>query len=85
MIRCSPRLIVAGGFLALISMQAGAAACANGVYNAGCVNRNGAVAVQKSDPPVNKPKTYAHLPSKVSCCRAGGVWLNGAVPARPPN
>jgi len=80
MIRYNLGPIIAGWFLALIAMQAGAATCANGVYNAGCVNRNGAIAVQKSDPPVSDPPVHARpkygdtpstVPGVNSVCSAG--------------
>ena len=81
-------LIVAGGFLVLTSLQAGAATCANGVYNAGCVGPNGAVGVHKSAPPVYRPPTYAHPPSTVTCVngvyRAGCAGPNGAAVAHKP-
>jgi hypothetical protein len=38
-------LLVAGGFIALTTMQANALVCARGVYRAGCVGAGGAVVV----------------------------------------
>ena len=56
-----------------------AAACANGVYRAGCVGPNGAAVVHKA------PRTKPHT---VSCAngvyRAGCVGPNGAAVVRKP-
>jgi len=56
-----------------------AAACANGVYRAGCVGPNGAAVVRKPVKPVKPP---------VSCAkgvyRAGCVGPNGAAVVRRP-
>ena len=38
-------LLLAGGFIALSTMDASAVVCARGVYRAGCVATGGAVAV----------------------------------------
>jgi hypothetical protein len=73
-------LVVALGTFA-VAQQSHAAACANGVYRAGCVGPNGAAVVRK---PV--PATRAK--PKVSCAngvyRAGCVGPNGAVVAPKP-
>ena len=73
-------VIVAVGTLAL-AQQSHAAACANGVYRAGCVGPNGAAVVRKPIP-ANRAK-----PS-VSCAngvyRAGCVGPNGAAVVRKP-
>jgi hypothetical protein len=61
---------------------AGAAACANGVYRAGCVGPNGAVGVNKSTGSVHGG-TAAPYASGTKCAngvyRAGCVGPNGAV------
>ena len=63
------------GVLAL-GQESHAAACANGVYRAGCAGPNGAAVVKK------KP------PASVSCAkgayRAGCVGPNGAAVVRRP-
>jgi hypothetical protein len=70
--------IVALGVLGF-TQQGHAAACANGVYRAGCVGPNGAAVVRK---PVNRAK------SPVTCAngvyRAGCVGPNGAAVVRKP-
>jgi hypothetical protein len=38
-------LLLAGSFIALSTMEAGAVVCARGVYRAGCAGPNGAVVV----------------------------------------
>ena len=38
-------LLLAGSFIALNTMEAGAVVCARGVYRAGCAGPNGAVVV----------------------------------------
>jgi hypothetical protein len=53
-----------------------AAACANGVYRAGCTGPNGTAVVRKA-PPVRKPVTCAN-----GVYRAGCVGPNGAVGVR---
>jgi hypothetical protein len=45
-------LLLAGSFVALSPMQAGAVVCARGVHRAGCVGAGGAVAVGR---PVARP------------------------------
>jgi hypothetical protein len=40
-------LLLAGGFVALSTMEASAVVCARGVYRAGCVARGGAVVVRR--------------------------------------
>jgi hypothetical protein len=69
---------VAFGLLALMPSDASAAACANGVYRAGCVGPNGAAVVNKA--PYHRP------PAKVSCVngvyRAGCAGPNGAAVVR---
>ena len=70
--------MVALGTLA-IAQPTHAAACANGVYRAGCVGPNGAAVVHKA------PRTKPH---SVSCAngiyRAGCVGPNGAAVVRKP-
>jgi hypothetical protein len=70
-------VMVALGTLAL-AYESHAAACANGVYRAGCVGPNGAAVVHKSTP--TKPA--------VSCAkgvyRAGCAGPNGAAVVRKP-
>jgi len=72
-------VMIAAGTLALAT-QSHAAACANGVYRAGCVGPNGAAVVRKP------PATRAKPP--VSCAngvyRAGCVGPNGAAVVRKP-
>lgn len=61
--------------------QSHAAACANGVYRAGCVGPNGAAVVRKPAP------VYRARPA-VTCAngvyRAGCVGPNGAAVVRKP-
>jgi hypothetical protein len=68
-------VMVAIGVLAF-GQRSHAAACANGVYRAGCAGPNGAAVVKK------KP------PASVSCAkgayRAGCVGPNGAAVVRRP-
>jgi hypothetical protein len=45
-------LLLAGGFIALSTVEASAVVCARGVYRAGCVGPRGAVAVRR---PVARP------------------------------
>ena len=40
-------LLLAGGFIALSTMEASAVVCARGVYRAGCVAGGGAVVVRR--------------------------------------
>jgi hypothetical protein len=69
-------VMVAIGVFAFGQQQSHAAACANGVYRAGCAGPNGAAVVKK------KP------PASVSCAkgayRAGCVGPNGAAAVRRP-
>lgn len=62
------------GFIAVVPSSAWAAACANGVYRAGCAGPNGAVVVKKAPPP------------QVTCAkgvyREGCAGPNGAVVRR---
>jgi hypothetical protein len=64
-----------------LAQQSHAAACANGVYRAGCIGPNGAAVVRKPAP------VYRAKPS-VSCAngvyRAGCVGPNGAAVVRKP-
>lgn len=64
-----------------VAQQSHAAACANGVYRAGCVGPNGAAVVRKPAP------VYRAKPT-VSCAngvyRAGCVGPNGAAVVRKP-
>jgi len=68
--------VAAVGISALTPLEASAAACAAGVYRAGCVGPNGAVAVKKPPPP----------PARVVCgkgvYRAGCAGPNGAAVVR---
>jgi hypothetical protein len=78
------------GFLAFMPPAANAAACANGVYNAGCVGPNGAAVVHK--PVYGRPPAYSHPPSyyrppgRVTCVngvyRAGCAGPHGAAVVR---
>lgn len=71
-------VMVALGTFAL-AQQSHAAACANGVYRAGCVGPNGAAVVRRKPP---------RAKSSVSCAngvyRAGCVGPNGAAVVRKP-
>jgi hypothetical protein len=49
-------LLLAGGFIALSTMEASAVVCARGVHRAGCVGARGAVAVGR---PVARPVVVA--------------------------
>ncbi len=64
--------------MVLIPADSWAAACAAGVYRAGCVGPNGAVAVRKPAP--------VYHPAPVTCAkgvyRAGCVGPNGAAIVR---
>jgi hypothetical protein len=51
-------LLLAGGLIALSTMEASAVVCARGVYHAGCVGARGAVAVRR--PVVVAPRRYVH-------------------------
>jgi hypothetical protein len=66
--------------LLLISAQASAVVCADGIVRAGCAGPNGAVVVRKAPPPV-----VVHPPA-VKCAagvyRAGCVGPNGAAVIR---
>lgn len=86
MIRPLLPAIAAAGFLAAMPLQAFAATCVNGAYNAGCAGPNGAVAVHKapySPAPYYHPPVYAHPPSAVTCVNgvyhAGCAGPNGAA------
>ena len=68
-------VMLAGGMLAFAT-QSHAAACANGVYRAGCVGPNGAAVVRK---PVKPAVSCAKGPY-----RAGCVGPNGAAVVRRP-
>ena len=59
-----------------LTLRVEAAACANGVYRAGCTGPNGTAVVRKA-PPVRKPVTCAN-----GVYRAGCVGPNGAVGVR---
>jgi len=71
-------VMVALGTLAL-AHQSHAAACANGVYRAGCVGPNGAAVVRK-------PAPAYHAKPAVTCAkgvyRAGCAGPNGAAVVR---
>lgn len=62
------------GMMAVMPLDASAAACVKGVYRAGCAGPNGAVVVRKPPPP------------KVTCVngvyRAGCAGPNGAAVIR---
>jgi hypothetical protein len=49
-------LLLAGGFIALSTMEASAVVCARGVYRAGCAGAGGAVVVRR---PVVRPVVVA--------------------------
>jgi hypothetical protein len=51
-------LLLAGGLIALSTMEASAVVCARGVYHAGCVGARGAVAVGR--PVVVAPRRHVH-------------------------
>ena len=76
-----PLAVVSLGFCACVMLAAPrpaeAAACANGVYRAGCVGPNGAAVVHKPPPP---------RPHTVTCAngvyRAGCAGPNGAAVIR---
>ena len=76
-----------------LPLQAGAATCANGAYNAGCVGPNGGVIVRKAPPPLYAhPRVYGGAPiyaaprGRVTCVngvyRAGCAGPNGAAVVR---
>jgi hypothetical protein len=64
-----------------LAQQSHAAACANGVYRAGCVGPNGAAVVRK-------PAPVYHPKRPVTCAngvyRAGCVGPHGAAVVRKP-
>jgi hypothetical protein len=72
--------VLLGAIIALgttvVTQQGHAAACANGVYRAGCVGPNGAAVVRKHPKP---PVTCAN-----GVYRAGCVGPNGAAVVRKP-
>ena len=65
---------------ALFPMNAGAAMCANGAYNAGCVGPNGGVIVRKAPPVYARPPVYGHAPVYVAP-RGGATCVNGVYRA----
>ena len=73
-------VMLAAGMFAFAT-QSHAAACANGVYRAGCVGPNGAAVVRK-------PAPVYHAKPPVACAngvhRAGCVGPNGATVVRKP-
>ena len=73
-------IILLGLGLAAQASEATAAACAAGVYRAGCVGPNGAVVT-------NRPAAHPYRSAPVTCAagayRAGCVGPNGAVVSRP--
>ena len=69
-------VIIALGTLAL-AQHGHAAACANGVYRAGCVGPNGAAVVRKPVTRAKPPVTCAN-----GVYRAGCVGPNGAAVVR---
>jgi len=71
-------VIITAGALALAT-QSHAAACANGVYRAGCVGPNGAAVVRK---PAYRAKPAVSCANGVN--RAGCVGPNGAAVVRKP-
>lgn len=78
-------LCVAGLSCVSISNHASAAACANGVYRAGCAGPNGAAVVRK--PYVAPPPARYYPPAGRTTCasgpyRAGCAGPNGAVIVR---
>ncbi len=64
-------------FTVAMPRPADAAACANGVYRAGCVGPNGAAVVHKAPPPPPRTVTCAN-----GVYRAGCVGPNGAAVMR---
>jgi hypothetical protein len=72
-------IVVAFGVFALVP-ESHAAACANGVYRAGCVGPNGAAVVRK---PV-KAKPHSSVSCANGVYRAGCVGPNGAAVVRKP-
>jgi hypothetical protein len=75
-------IVALGTFM--LAQPSHAAACANGVYRAGCVGPNGAVGVRKSYPHhygygYHRPVNCAHGPY-----RAGCVGPHGAAVVRRP-
>ena len=77
--RLAPAVMVAAGILAL-PQHSHAAACANGVYRAGCVGPNGAAVVRKH--PVHRARPPVACANGVY--RAGCVGPNGAAVVRKP-
>ncbi|MGC1887240.1 MAG: hypothetical protein WA709_14285 [Stellaceae bacterium] len=73
-------VIIAAGTLAF-AQQSHAAACANGVYRAGCVGPNGAAVVRKPAPVY---RTRAPVTCANGVYRAGCVGPNGAAVVRKP-
>src|SRR5260370_31775013 len=80
-------LLLAGGFLALSTVDASAVVCARGVYRAGCVGPRGAAVVR---PPLVHPVIVA--PRRGGVVRPRGYWSSGEAPAqnvlrssRPPS
>jgi len=65
------------GLLALLPVDSWAVACAAGVYRAGCVGPNGAVAVRKPAPVYHPTVTCAK-----GVYRAGCAGPNGAAVVR---
>ena len=71
-------VMIAVGTLSF-AQQGHAAACANGVYRAGCVGPNGAAVVHKPVHRARPPVTCAN-----GVYRAGCVGPNGAAVVRKP-
>jgi len=75
-------IVIAGVFsigTLAAAQQSHAAACANGVYRAGCVGPNGAAVVRK---PAYRAKPAVSCANGVN--RAGCVGPNGAAVVRKP-
>jgi hypothetical protein len=64
-------LLVAGGFIALTTMEANAVVCARGVNRAGCVSAGGAVVVAR--PVVVAPRAVVVAPRAVVVAPRGVV------------
>ena len=81
-------LVLAGLLLATVAVphEAGAVACAAGVYRAGCVGPNGAAVVRRPPHYAPHPGYYGRPP--VACAsgpyRAGCAGPNGAAVVRRP-
>jgi hypothetical protein len=66
--------------MTVLGPPAQAAACANGVYRAGCVGPNGAAVVRKAPPPAR----HRSVACVNGAYRAGCVGAHGAAVVRKP-